>query len=520
MRKTTLALIVCLVIAVLAGWMMAAQPAPKSANPKPKLAGATPLPPITISPNAPYVVPTTSAKTPKASQPMFNWFSWETFVALNWPAAIDSSTGLPIRGQPNTASHIGDPGPRVWETYKADWETFGTGSQSPQPTPWSSWQVTGGMSPCTSNTSPGKKLIVMLTKMDSILPGFNEANAGPLIDQNQNYVRYEIRLNQSEYQSILTNQWYLQANLPITGLQFTASTQGTYGALEVKAAWRQLVKGKDDFTRYYSVPATVVNPGNPQTCVDTTLGLIGLHIAAKTFPFTEWVWATFEHEDNVPGDTVTPSTHYSLNNGSATPDSSLNGFNYPPNGAAAQTQGPAPLQSNQPLPTNPTPVQVTRFITTIDPSIVAMNKEFHAQLGGTVWVHYKLVADQWPSITTPGTFNPSPSSYPAGSGTPFPATNVANTAAETYFQNAPAPGNLGNSCMQCHFVGASYTDFSWAVNLEAYPPVTSGTAAALRAKPMSAAAKHRLDGWTRLRAAMRARFAPASPAKPSTKRKE
>jgi hypothetical protein len=515
MLKLTFPVAGCLVVTSLVAVLMAAPPKSKSATQKTTLAVAVAaLPPIAISPNAPFIVP-----PPQAFHPPFDWFSWETFIALNWPAAIDSTTGLPIRGQANASGQLGDAGPRVWETYKEDWETFGNGSQSPQPTPWSSWEVNGGMNPCPSNASLGKrKVIVMTTKMDSVFPHFNQAKAGPLIDQNQKIVRYEIRLNQSEYESILNNQWYLQENLN-SPIQFTASTEGAYGAMEVKAAWRELVKDKDDFSRYYAVAATVVDPGDPPTCRDTTLGMIGLHIVVKTAPFTEWVWATFEQEDNVPDSGITPGVHYSLNNGSTIPDSSQNGFNYPPNGADAQTKGPAPLPADQPLPSNLTPVQVTRF-TKIDPNIASMNSQFHAKLGGTVWVHYNLVADQWP--TNPGTFKPTGGAYPKDSGVPFPNDHVANTSAETYFQNVPPTKIFGNSCMQCHFQVA-FTDFSWTVNDEAYPPLSTQSVAMLTAKSVSPAAKtaatHRVNAFKSLQAGMRVRFASPTEPKPPPKKK-
>jgi hypothetical protein len=35
-------------------------------------------------------------------------------------------------------------------------------------------------------------------------------------------------------------------------------------------------------------------------CTDITVGLVGLHIARKVASSPKWIWATFEHEDNVP----------------------------------------------------------------------------------------------------------------------------------------------------------------------------------------------------------------------------
>lgn len=455
---------------------------------------ATPaMPPPVISPDAPFVVP-----QPQRFHPPFDWFSWETFIAMNWPAAVDPSSGLPIRGQPDTSKNIGDPGSRVWETYKTDWETFGNGTEPPEPTPWNSWQVNGVTNPCLTNTTPGKeKVLVMITKMDSVVQQVNEANAGPLIDSNGNYARFEIRLNQTEFDTIVSNKWYLQDSLPLQ-VTFPSSTDKPprYGAIELKAAWRELVFGTDDFSRYYHVHAKVLDPGNPPTCREAVMGLIALHLAIKTSPFTEWVWATFEHEDNVPDRGIKAGVHYSLNDGTSSPPTDLNGFNYPPNGANAQKVGPPRLLLDKPLPPDP-PVQVTRY-TPLDPAIILVNQKFQSALTGTVWAHYELVADQWP--TNPSAFSPN-GSYPADCGSPFPVDHVANTAAETYFQNTPLPNGFGNSCMQCHF-HVAFQDFSWTLSTEAY----SSSQGALQGLT---AARRKIHN--ELRKSLRQRFASPSP---------
>ena len=51
--------------------------------------------------------------------PDFDNFAWRAFIALNWPSLSDSAH----RGEPDRAKTLGDPGPRVWETFKARWPT-------------------------------------------------------------------------------------------------------------------------------------------------------------------------------------------------------------------------------------------------------------------------------------------------------------------------------------------------------------------------------------------------------------
>jgi hypothetical protein len=72
---------------------------------------------------------------------------------------------------------------------------------------------------------------------------------------------------------------------------------------------------------------------------------------------------------------------------------------------------------------------------------MAMNRAYWALPGikGTVWEHYMLVADQWPT-------QPHPID-PYNDGVFFPEgrkENLVNTTIETYSQDPPS------SCMSCH----------------------------------------------------------------------
>ena len=71
--------------------------------------------------------------------PLIDDFSWRAFIALNWPAL----TGAAHRGQPDRSKRFGDPGVRVWETWKARYEVFALGA--PKPAEWNSYN---GSNPC------------------------------------------------------------------------------------------------------------------------------------------------------------------------------------------------------------------------------------------------------------------------------------------------------------------------------------------------------------------------------------
>ena len=57
--------------------------------------------------------------TPVDPFPGFDNFAWRAFIALNWPSLTDPGD----RGLADRSKVLGDPGPRVWETFKSRFET-------------------------------------------------------------------------------------------------------------------------------------------------------------------------------------------------------------------------------------------------------------------------------------------------------------------------------------------------------------------------------------------------------------
>jgi hypothetical protein len=459
--------------------------------------------------NMPYTVQSPDCKQSNNSQLSdFDNFSWQSFIALNWPAALDSTTGLPARssaspnGVPDTTKSIGDSGPRTWEGLKADFELFQ--ANGAPPSDWTSYQTTNP--PCGQCGAQAKiKLLPLIAKGQSTLPGgINQAMAGPLLPQQlingvATYLREEVRVNEVQYNAISNAKWYLRSTLPKypkPAVNFTISNctpQPVYGALEVKASWRQMtpveMSNPAITSRYYIVNAVLVDPVSGKcTCTPVPMGLVGFHIGQKTSPFTAWMWSTFEQVDNVP---CTPSEQssgapecasappegYSFNNGTTTPNASTKGY------AVVQGQ-PNPLLT----PFNPKnsnnltkPVQVLRHNDfpnmggTTPPTdrtdILQSNATFRNLLKGTTWYYYKLVSNQWAPnrngsivINNPAT---TQDNYSAMNS--FPLEGVANTTMETYFQvKTPFYPNFGSSCIHCHYQAAQ-TDFSWVLADMAYP---------------------------------------------------
>lgn len=403
-------------------------------------------------------------------RPNFDDFSWRSFVALNWP--VSNVRGEPLNpGDPGTLTGAGNAYNAVWGSFRQDYELY-TGAQRPQP-------FDGADTPAPYCAGGVGRVLLKTSKLGDPLSDEKQAFSFPLVDQNGNYIYYEILFNRDQYDFVRgqdqdQSTWLyravnlMKAEQASGSVSMPAASASPYrqGAVMLKAAWKQLTP-KDNASRYFTEQVQVYDPTNPKApCATATVGLIGLHIAHKVARFPQWVWSSFEQVDNVPPDSGPAAGPMTLNNGTDDPKTVGGWANRP--------------ASTTPVP-NPTPTQVTRFNpipTTPAPvgsgpwpygagSTVDLNTAYRKLLAGTVWANYQLVITQWPS--NPGTFKTMQSGgiYPGGAGTPFPQQGAVNTAMETYFQSQKdASGAGGNSCMQCHYV-AGQSDFSWSLTLRA-----------------------------------------------------
>ncbi len=391
--------------------------------------------------------------------PTFDNFAWRAFLALNWPAR----SGADGRGEPDRGRSLGDPGPRVWETFKSRYELFQVGPDG-RPIAPSAYASFAGRNPCGDgfdNTT--KTLASFVPYAEFNQPGFAVGGfLNPLVAQNRTYTRYEIRLNRPEYEAIAASGWSEGRNLP----DAAHPADLPIGSIAVKAAWRILTDADTAAVRarYYIVrDANVVDVGKSLAaakivCSKSDIALVGMHIMVKTRYRPQWLWSTFEHVDNVPpagqGEAREPDAKgagapYSYFN-AAQPDRRL-----PPLGS----RDVEPISIANPPKLDPEPMQVTRRHP-IHASTMAMNRAYWALPGvkGTVWEHYMLVASQWPTLPVPagpdndGQFFPGLAVDPDTPRENYQSTdeaaatqeNLVNTTMETYLQDAPA------SCMSCH----------------------------------------------------------------------
>jgi len=389
--------------------------------------------------------------------PEFDDFAWRAFVALNWPSLTDPAH----RGLPDRARTLGDPGPRVWETFKARYELFQVGldGRAVAAPPWATYEA---RNPCGADTdSRAKTLATFEPFMDfnqsAFLPG---VAANPLVAQNRTYTRYEARFNEPEYSALAASGWSQGENLP----DAAHPARLPAGSIAVKAAWRLLTAADTPAirARYYVVEnANVVDVAKTLAagrvvCSRSDVALVGLHIVIRTKYRPQGVWSTFEHVDNTrpagTGEAREPDARdagapYSYFDASK-PDLGL----WPPFGSPDTL----PVSLDHPPRLDPEPMQVVRRHP-IHPSTMSVNRAYWALPGikGTVWEHYMLVAAQWPTVTHPadpendGAYFPGLPIAPDAPRENYqsadaPKENMINTTIETYFQDPPS------SCMSCH----------------------------------------------------------------------
>ncbi len=360
------------------------------------------------------------------SQSAVDIFSWNEFIALNWPATSTcmADTTKSILGITST-----NQGPVVWQTQMSSDDVFVAKNKTPAA--WCNGKSLAGLFAHKPRafTQTAKTVAAAhgLARLASAVSPPTDVTAvgGVVTDQSGRWLRYERLMNQPEYARIVANKWYR-----LSVLNSLPSITLPTGSLELKSAWKILTPAELASGRYYTTSATVYNtpagaksPGsNP-----VTLGLVGLHIIQKTPTQSGFFWSTFEQVDN---DKVffNPNSKTPVNTQAAKkPYIELN-----PNGT--------PINA---------PVQIKR-VTPIraDPGL---NAYYQKLLAGSVFANYRLVSTQWQT----------------GGAPQGPPPNVANIVIETYVQNATNKAkNPSTGCLACHIDataanGKTLTDHSF-----------------------------------------------------------
>ena len=400
----------------------------RAASPPPERSSTTS--PV-LSPNVPADMPANPTQADAVN------FAWQSFVAVNWPALPGQ------RGVPDWKKKIGQPGDVVWNTWKTPGEVFLADGQKPP-----GWNQPGGNLPpeCRqAGAAPGDYWLQRITKV----PGNNNNEAmrqakevvgGTLTDQHGNLVRFDVRLNKVTFDNIISNVYYnIQGQDSATVIALPA------GVMEVKASWRELTDSDTPQVkaRFFRRTAWIYTPksgSKPASCIQSEVGLVGLHVTQKTPSRPQWTWATFEQVDNVPPFTpplavsapVARTLPYSFNNPACPPSQCV------PNQSTQKNGQPTGI-----------PTQVTRVVN-VGTAAQQANPLWQAALRSAMltspFQYYELVDIQWPQ---------NPSQRPAGN--PAPGL-LANTTMETYV--------VESSCLNCHYTartasGKLSSDFSF-----------------------------------------------------------
>jgi hypothetical protein len=417
-----------------------------------------------------------------AGQVQFDNYSWETLVALNWPADPQGRPCVNPR-QPGCASYsiLGaqNSTPRVWDYFLAANQVI------PSPREFKVGAFPGAPScgaRAVAKGAPPVRVLNMIAKSDgSDVPDIIEPfTSTPLIDRNLNYTMYEILLNQDEATYITTNHLNTVAgqeaaksiNFPCGKLGATNDCPGPVGgvgSIEIKAAWRILDPAKgDDLSRYFWREQDLYISADRSTnhqafCIPKAkLGLVALHILHKTASQPQWFWSTFEHRDNAPA-TTTPGNpaacagppasggqpRYSYYRPDCPPSVCApnvgppgNNFLWSPNPPYARNYATAGKYGTQVVRCQPVPQN--------SPSSPLLDTRWQQKLAGTVWQNYQLVGTQW-GIGFTGA-PPAPPACFDGNVVCAPF-HLLNSVQETYMQRKVTPTNakyFANGCIQCH----------------------------------------------------------------------
>jgi hypothetical protein len=229
----------------------------------------------------------------------FHHLAWEDFLALVQPVqGGGAGAGPPPLLFETWMPKAGVFHPSALDPARGD-EPYPFGAQLPVP-------------PQCPSSAAGMLLGPFLGQGDAALADENleaGSNAAPLADRNGNWLHYGILFNETAYDFLTQCQLY-KIGCFDTGI---ASKDIAFPdqSIVLKTAWRIVDESELDVRppRYYLARA-LVDPVGPlpeqQKCEEVLVALVGFHIMHKTPLHPEWVWATFEHEDNAP-DCTQPS---------------------------------------------------------------------------------------------------------------------------------------------------------------------------------------------------------------------
>ncbi len=253
-------------------------------------------------------------------QRLFDLWSWQAFVSLNWPTDPN--------GNRQAANSTEPPAWTLWTNSTRVFLPHGAPPPACKPAAELAAAPPANLELMLARGLPTKipaeidtrrvRLLAVTSAVNSTsalapLNDIKQAFSGPIIDQNGNYVYYEILIDKNELDYICQNKLYSVAGQEdfakthsAVDLPSGVDTQDASGAYEIKLAWK-ILTASDEVDRYLTEEAQFPTPsagGAFTLAPPVKVGLVGMHIAHKSVSSKQWIWSTFEQVDNLEVDAV------------------------------------------------------------------------------------------------------------------------------------------------------------------------------------------------------------------------
>lgn len=365
-------------------------------------------------------------------------FAWQTFLAINWPAATGSGGKLLASPDPKKNLTKGNHQPTVWEGWFPAAAMFLP--EGAKPAAWGSAPPLPEACAAVSNAAKARFVLSATTKTGTTYDDFDaESRLGPVIDRNGNHVRVSSYFNKPMYDYIVANRLYSRAGQE----EFVAANPagpsfprgeagGEAGAIMVMAAWR-ILTDKDNDNRFHTAYALIHDPDPAGArCALAQVGMIAMHVTQRTPSAPHWTWATFEHVANAP--------EWPQVTGARPLGKSYAFYDV----AACEPAAGGPACAYNVLPPQPwhpggaaPPTTVVR-LGAMSKIALALNIAYRKELAPAAWSNYQLIDVQWPTRVvaagSDGIAQIDPL-YPDGAPSP---SYLANPVLETYIQGFAA----------------------------------------------------------------------------------
>ena len=289
---------------------------------------------ISISPNVPSDI---SGGAQNADLRQAAVFAWREFIALNWPALAGT------RDTPDNSKLFGDSnfeGPLVWHSFRHKVEIY-PGSGNPpgfvndasqdfgyNSVPPQYVYGDGEVEPCEGQTPGAEAAWINVDEISQIGLDHMFAGAAPSesdTNSTPQLIRFLAKANSAHYTYVvdpvlsLWNHTSDPSDEPYWDLvdNFTAVADGNGdpstlpgpvidfpdGMIEVKGAWRELTEAEKNSGRWYMTTVRYYeqDDSDPEKACyrEATWGFASMHIIQKTPSAPYFIYATYEHADNL-----------------------------------------------------------------------------------------------------------------------------------------------------------------------------------------------------------------------------